>query len=921
MALAAIPEWRDKMAGQQQVEDEFTCPGVLQGPLLSLKPTVERVFGVTLRTGGEDISYSSQDGQIWLHLNGRKEEVEAAKLFIKGIVNQEAQKEVQYPHVLHCVFCGAKGLFIDCLVKNTSAHIVVGSVGCLLISGLAEPVVKAYSLVIDLVDKYSTSQTRSSEARSESMDSRLAFKSLVERLEDSHTLELLVLPVMVKEVLLDLVKQSGLDPNTLDSGVVLVGPTQPLTPQERVDRLMLREFKEKQNLDILNSATNFHRENGTPFNNFEDYRPNDTGKQDDQTESPTPFFRSFMPGTEPRPMAASANVKKKGSIVQKWSEGVPLDREEEEESNFEDQHGENLLSTTSKQENEHLLKFFTAMGFNDEVVCRVLARTGPREPSQVLDLIQQEQDKTMTQIIKQEVNGAPKARNEDFVLGVMKKAAASCGYMEDKVAEIYSNLPELKPHELILELQKKEMREASARKESNSMNTEEIEEQGRNAPIVRRDKESPLKEKKKTARIIEKSGMTNIGKSDNEKRVSSEGVPKKKQDVETHEQGRSNVGQRTPAHLTERDKKDLASSKPDIFLSSRNQPPFYTNLPSVCGPPQPTYPSPLYTKISEENSNPVEPTFHKPKHKPLPNKAGTVITGQQRFLEGLETPFVLQLKDDHGDPGLRQIIIDGSNVAMTHGLGIFFSCRGIALAVEYFWNQGHRKITAFVPQWRQKKDPKIKEQHFMAQLQDLGLLSFTPSREVEGQRINSYDDRFMLQLARQTDGVIVTNDNMRDLVDESVGWREIIKTRLLQYVFAGDLFMVPDDPLGRSGPHIKDFLRTQTRAPVPGSHTFAGMPSNFPQPSHQPRAQTEVLKYRERTPGGISKTHCSLRSPYQGRKEIERSAEETLRLKQDLVQIFPGQESVITMTLQCYPALTDINQLSDFILEQVNTKG
>lgn len=35
--------------------------------------------------------------------------------------------------------------------------------------------------------------------------------------------------------------------------------------------------------------------------------------------------------------------------------------------------------------------------------------------------------------------------------------------------------------------------------------------------------------------------------------------------------------------------------------------------------------------------------------------------------------------------------------------------------------------------------------------------------------------------------------------------------RLLQYVFAGDLFMVPDDPLGRSGPHINDFLRAQNR--------------------------------------------------------------------------------------------------------------
>lgn len=31
----------------------------------------------------------------------------------------------------------------------------------------------------------------------------------------------------------------------------------------------------------------------------------------------------------------------------------------------------------------------------------------------------------------------------------------------------------------------------------------------------------------------------------------------------------------------------------------------------------------------------------------------------------------------------------------------------------------------------------------MAQLQDLGLLSFTPSREFKGQRINSYDDRYV----------------------------------------------------------------------------------------------------------------------------------------------------------------------------------
>lgn len=39
--------------------------------------------------------------------------------------------------------------------------------------------------------------------------------------------------------------------------------------------------------------------------------------------------------------------------------------------------------------------------------------------------------------------------------------------------------------------------------------------------------------------------------------------------------------------------------------------------------------------------------------------------------------------------------------------------------------------------------------------------------------------RFMLQLAQKTNGVIVTNDNLRDLLDDSPVWRDIIKKRCL----------------------------------------------------------------------------------------------------------------------------------------------
>ncbi|XP_071973258.1 NEDD4-binding protein 1 isoform X2 [Engystomops pustulosus] len=185
------------------------------------------------------------------------------------------------------------------------------------------------------------------------------------------------------------------------------------------------------------------------------------------------------------------------------------------------------------------------------------------------------------------------------------------------------------------------------------------------------------------------------------------------------------------------------------------------------------------------------------------------VTGVHIFLNSIKIPYRLELKNEPGRADLRHIIIDGSNVAMSHGLQRFFSCRGIAIAVEYFWRKGHRKITVFVPQWRTKRDPNITEQHFLQQLEELGILSFTPSRTVLGSRIAAHDDRFLLHLAEKTGGIIVTNDNLREFVVESPAWTKIIKERLLQYTFAGDIFMIPDDPLGRHGPKLDVFLSSQ----------------------------------------------------------------------------------------------------------------
>nr|XP_006061498.2 protein KHNYN isoform X2 [Bubalus bubalis] len=271
-------------------------------------------------------------------------------------------------------------------------------------------------------------------------------------------------------------------------------------------------------------------------------------------------------------------------------------------------------------------------------------------------------------------------------------------------------------------------------------------------------------------------------------------------------------------------------------------------------------------------------------------RGGNLVTGTQRFQEALQDPFTLCLANVPGKPDLRHIVIDGSNVAMVHGLQHYFSSRGIAIAVQYFWDRGHRDITVFVPQWRFSKDSKVREGHFLHKLYSLSLLSLTPSRVLDGKRISSYDDRFMVKLAEETDGIIVSNDQFRDLAEESEKWMAIIRERLLPFTFVGNLFMVPDDPLGRNGPTLDEFLKKPVRAP--GSS----------KPQHSARGITEHSNQQ------------------QGRKEEEkgnggiRKTRETERLRRQLLEVFWGQDHKVDFILQREPYCRDINQLSEALL-------
>lgn len=531
----------------------------------------------------------------------------------------------------------------------------VGSPGFLLISGLAEPVVRAYSLITDLLERYEGTQVTNLETSDrgldESLDSRRAFKTLVEKWEDKHILDLLVLPGSVKEVLLDLVKESGSNQTLAEGhvGLGLQGASQVLSPEE-------------------NSSVTGAGAGGK--NVLPGTRGRAEGAEGGQTRSPQEV------GEE----------EQVGAVASGGLEG-----------------GDERESSMGNKEFDLLLKFFTAMGYTEDVVKTVLVQTGPQEASQILDLVQQEQDcsdrerghrpgLTLGQVERNrpcetehrhdeegagatggdedvrrngERAGATRperegvrgetegGRDDDFVLGVLKKAAVSCGYEERKVAEVYNMLPGRSTHQLLLELQREESRDTDHSR-AGPRETDDL-------PLVREaQKAGPKEDQTRNAQLF---GPT-------DKRDAHDDVPPLLVPAWYPRNPPPNRHNAHPKQHPARKPQTLSEVKgPPVpsFLSSPD-PPFADFQPNKTYGPKPAPNSKCPTSAKLKASEPHVFTAPSPsrvrERQGFVSPSSVVVTGEQRFLEGLQTPFDLQLTDKPGNPMLRMIIIDGSNVAM-----------------------------------------------------------------------------------------------------------------------------------------------------------------------------------------------------------------------------------------------------------------
>ncbi|KFV72161.1 NEDD4-binding protein 1 [Dryobates pubescens] len=905
--------------GSEPAVDEFTVPAEKSRLLEGSRDRNRGLFQgrAVLEAQGDwrPVIAPPAPARIWVQLKGCGKAVRSAKEYVKGLCEPELEEKEYYPKDMHCIFVGAQSLFLNSLIQDTCADITVMEIGLLSIKGGAEAVVMAQSHIQQFVKLFENNESLLNDNESEI---KRHFRQFVEAHADKYTMDLLILPSSLKRELLALTQTEccEAESNTID----LTGSESPTEfSKNKASKAITTKRDGKAAGEARSNA-------GTPVTELT--KQMDTVFSD---ASETRFVPISLPAIEAVVSKERQSCKRRSSDEEERLSKKQFSLENNQEAKsasccnpsnsdavidlVSDSCSDSGDDISEEMEYKILVNFFRTMGYSQSIVEKVIGILGQSvEPLILLEEIEKEHLK----IQKEHEQSSQKPGTVNPDLG---SSANNSQMLGDKG----------------ISLQKSPLQSSCASKEvknecnraSSSMQADTEDKMlvcksaspsGKKSAVCYKQKDTNCPCKNHSAR----SGDT---ETDGDITIVSmqAGAPK---DTDFVARGSSDVCISTNTKTAVQHKSTRPSTVQNScpgfedqlgHCSSSQVRSLNQHLSQTSNTENPVADQVFSSKISPSNPDSKNVGPHKSHRDPS-------VTGVQRFLDSLKKPYKLELKNEPGNPYLKHIIIDGSNVAISHGLRKFFSCRGIAIAVDYFWKRGHRNITVFVPQWRTRQHLfyVLTEQDFLTQLQDVGILSLTPARMVLGARIAAHDDRFLLHLADKTGGVIVTNDNFREFVSESLAWRDIIQKRLLQYTFAGDIFMVPDDPLGRNGPRLDDFLRNE------GGYRGFHSAQNVFQSSGQYSSETPFFKPgpnptsssrqpQNRVYGDHASTWLPVETNINSCLAVppQRSASETVQLREALIKIFPDyeQRQKIDQILADHPFMRDLNALSAMVLD------
>lgn len=134
----------------------------------------------------------------------------------------------------------------------------------------------------------------------------------------------------------------------------------------------------------------------------------------------------------------------------------------------------------------------------------------------------------------------------------------------------------------------------------------------------------------------------------------------------------------------------------------------------------------------------------------------------------------------------RTIIIDGVNVAQSFSNYGTFSVRGLEIAINFFENKGHR-VKAVCPQ-NYTQRVKTDDQNGFHRLVKQRKVVLTPCKRLPSNTNCCTHKKLILDITHSKEGVIISNDNFRDLLNENEKWNEVIRSRILGYSWSNGTF-------------------------------------------------------------------------------------------------------------------------------------
>ena len=155
----------------------------------------------------------------------------------------------------------------------------------------------------------------------------------------------------------------------------------------------------------------------------------------------------------------------------------------------------------------------------------------------------------------------------------------------------------------------------------------------------------------------------------------------------------------------------------------------------------------------------------------------------------------------------RYIFIDGSNVGYEFTNHKRMDVKGIEKCIKFFSEQGHRVQVYMAASWLEKNNVSKPNKKKIEKLIEEKKVVLTPSgKDPKGQKFDCYEDDYLIRNAFLNQGIVVSNDNFREMSAKDPTYREQIEKRVLPYNFIDGELWLPSDPLGKDKVTLEMFL-------------------------------------------------------------------------------------------------------------------